>query len=669
MSPAAITFPVYTWAQKHWDTLSNTLITFLWVGITAYLVFGFWGVTYDDVFLAFQYASHLESGLGFVFNAGENFLGTPAPLFVLLLAGMHQLFPWITLPQIGSLLSGMGLSLSGWMAYRIGWRFHQRWVGLLCGLLIVTSPFTVMTLGGETPIFLAMTMAAVYFYFTDRYSISAILLALAMVNRSEAIIPIFILLAYYVYEKRRLPFAMIAGLAVILVPWFVYSFIAFGGPVSNSFTAKIAQVAAGLDRYPIGFRHWTGRIVRQTHYLLLAIVPATGLGVLTLPFALKPWRIIAAWTLAQTVAYALLPIPFYHWYAAQVGVLSAVLVTLGTVQIVKWILHPPERLVKIWKPGLIQAHVRIGSLPASILFGTLAVLCLVCAGTVLLAQARFTRNYQVTMPNPSNRIYTNTGIWLAENTPKDARIAYLEIGQIAFYSNRYMVDMLGLVSPGISQRVAQNNWLWAFQKYKPDYIIYNAIFANWMDYLYAESWFTKGFEEVAQIDDPGYPNPLRIFHKKVGVEIPDPTEIDLSFMGGQDTTGEIYSGRTVKQTFVARQEGLSAFELRVGTYAHVNQGTLQVSLSGEDGHAVASWQVDGSDLLDNRWRRFDMTPVENSLGKKFALEVRYDPLNGQDAVTLWRSGQADRYLDGKLSMDDRAMNGVLDLRTYYSPPK
>ncbi len=607
--------------------LFDILIGILWVAIAAFLVFGFWGKTYDDVFLAFQYARNLESGLGFVFNPGENFLGTPAPLFVLLLAGVHKLIPWITLPQIGSLLSGVGLSLAGWIAVQTGRYWNQRWLGFLCGLLLVLSPFTIMTLGGETPIFLAMAMAAIYYYCVDKPIISACLLGLAMVNRSEAVILIVILLGLFVYEKRRIPFAMMFALSVILIPWFVYSFLVYGGPISNSFTAKIAQVAAGLERYPFGFRHWTGNIVRQTHYLLLAVIPASGLGLLTLPFIGKPWRIVVAWTVSQTVAYVLLPIPFYHWYAAQIGVLLAVLVSLGTVQIIQMVQNPQ----KVSHRLLARLFPRTWNVPELLgrsWRGILIILCVTLMGVVIYAQVQFARKYQTSVPNPSNWLYFKTGTWLANNTPKDAKVAYLEIGQIAFYSNRYIVDTLGLVSPGISQRVAQNNWVWAFQKYKPDYILYNDVFANWMNNLFAEEWFTKGFEEVAVIEEPGYTSPLRIFHKKKGIQIPDPVEIDLNYSGGQETVGRVFDKQTVRQTFFAQHDGFSAFEIRVATYAHQVNGQLDIELLDANRRKMGSWQTNGTDIMDNQWRRYYFAPIGRSQGQEFTLEIRYSNNRG-----------------------------------------
>jgi hypothetical protein len=88
--------------------------------IFAYLTTSFWGETYDDVFLAYQYAKNIEAGRGFVFNTGEHFLGTPAPFFVALLVGVHTMLPALSLPQIGTLISSAGLSIAAYSLFALG---------------------------------------------------------------------------------------------------------------------------------------------------------------------------------------------------------------------------------------------------------------------------------------------------------------------------------------------------------------------------------------------------------------------------------------------------------------------------------------------------------------------------------------------------------------------
>jgi hypothetical protein len=67
--------------------------------------------------------------------------------------------------------------------------------------------------------------------------------------------------------------------------------------------------------------------------------------------------------------------------------------------------------------------------------------------------------------------YKNIGIWIDSHLEKDAKIACIEIGHIGWYSGRYIVDILGLVSPRSFELLgAGDNSGW-YDYYKPDYIV------------------------------------------------------------------------------------------------------------------------------------------------------------------------------------------------------
>ncbi len=490
-----------------------------WAASLIYLTVAFWGQSYDDVFLAFHYAKHIEQGHGFVFNPGEHFLGTPAPLFVLLLVLGHTLLPFLTIPQVGTLISAFGLAGTGAALYLIGRQQQQRLIGALAALLAVSNPLTLLVFGGETPLYLAFITTAIWCYSSGRSDQAAVLLGLALMNRSEALVPIGLLLGLATIERRRPPLRMLLIAALTLAPWLLFAFWQFGSPLTNSFTAKISQVAAGAEHYPLGLVRWIQQIVLTPGSLFWAALPLVLLGLVSLVFVGGAWRLVVAWTALQTAAYACLPIPFYHWYAAQVGVLAAVLIALGAVAL----------------PGLLRRTARAlaGAPPEDRplsgqwkrLYWTALVVVGLALPPTLYAHLSTTRGYQKAWPHgPANQIYRQAGEWFAANTPPDARIAYLEIGQIAFYSDRYIIDTLGLVTPEVAPQVAKSNWLWPLLRYKPDYIIYNPMFKDWTDgkAILRQEWFQTGFRMVAEIEAPPYPTPLQIYQRLPGATIPDP---------------------------------------------------------------------------------------------------------------------------------------------------
>jgi hypothetical protein len=312
-------------------------------------------------------------------------------------------------------------------------------------------------------------------------------------------------------------------LAVLITvsPWILFAFWEFGSPLTNSFVAKVAQVTSGRKPFPFGLARWFQLIIfGENPLLLFSILPAC-VGAFALFLSRSPYRLVALWGIAQTLAYCITPIPFYHWYAAQIGVVAAIFIVFG-MAVFPQLLSNAHALSG---DTLGMKMLRVfGSAPRA--FIRLVIVVVVVAGAITASTSvRIVRRYDARWPHaPANELYTKAGLWFAEHSPPEARIAYLEIGQIAFYSERYIIDTLGLVTPGAAGEVAKRNWLWPIKRYKPDYIIYNEYFTKWPEsgLIFLEPWFVQGFTEETRISTPAYPFPLVIYKRLPGAAIPDP---------------------------------------------------------------------------------------------------------------------------------------------------
>lgn len=492
------------------------------LAIFVYLTTAFWGETYDDVFLAYQYAKNIEAGHGFVFNRGEHFLGTPAPLFVALLVGVHSFLPTLTLPQVGTLVSSAGLSIVAHTLFTLSRTTSGVLLSGAVALLSVFNPFSLLVLGGESPLYLALIMTAFLALARKQGILVGILLGCALMSRTEALIPIGVISLWLVYTTRRIPIKLALALTCTILPWIAFATLEFGSPLTNSFIAKVSQVTSGRKPFPFGFARWFQTVIfGEYRALLLGLIPAA-FGIISLRNSRSPLRLIAAWGVAQTVAYCCMPIPFYHWYAGHVGILAAILVAFGSITFPHELLTEATRSSVQISAGRITARLFKLSHPTRV---GIAVCCIISAIISTITLGTVTRSYDRRWPhNQANELYSKAGLWFAQNTPVNSRIAYLEIGQIAFYSDRYIIDTLGLVTPGVAHEVARKNWLWSFKSYKPDYIIYNELFTKWPDSaaIFRESWFTDGFREVARISTHSYPVPLIVYARLQGAPIPDP---------------------------------------------------------------------------------------------------------------------------------------------------
>jgi hypothetical protein len=106
----------------------------------------------------------------------------------------------------------------------------------------------------------------------------------------------------------------------------------------------------------------------------------------------------------------------------------------------------------------------------------------------------------LTGANPVEQLYSKTGRWISRNTPQDASIGYLEIGRVGYYARRRIIDPLGLIEPTIHAHVAQGDLDWAYEHYRPDYIInYDANFGAWFETVAQQRWFQEEYRKLTEV--------------------------------------------------------------------------------------------------------------------------------------------------------------------------
>ena len=81
------------------------------------------------------------------------------------------------------------------------------------------------------------------------------------------------------------------------------------------------------------------------------------------------------------------------------------------------------------------------------------------------------RAYRVQQAEEAVR--TRIGLWLRENTPEHARVALEPIGYVGYYSQRRILDEVGLVSPEMVPLNREGaGWFWEMlHRFRPDYVV------------------------------------------------------------------------------------------------------------------------------------------------------------------------------------------------------
>ena len=461
--------------RRKYLSLSISAVYILVVSTAAYLLFSGWA--YDDPFITYRYAHNLTRGLGFVYNPGERILSTTTPLFTLLLALLN--FATSDLPRLANLIGAISIAMGGLLLWDLAKTWKTPVVGWIGLLLYPTFSLPLITLGSETPLYIALCLSAIAFYARQRYSAAAALAALATLARPDGILVAIVLGAHFLLRIRRpIPWKALLIFGGLLVPWFLFAWSYFGHPLPVTLVAKQQQgtlavsqtFAPGLlwiiDWYNGSWQYWLEAA--------LAI-----LGVFWLVRKTPQWALLLAWTMAYFVSYSLLGVSRYFWYYAPLVPGYIALVGLGLTAISQLIqagrLHPTSQPAS-------TAHTEDGhSQPADQTRQSATRLRISClmVGVLLisLTVAQLFDVYKLTItPDPRAAAYRTVGEWLRDNTPSDSLISSLEIGIIGYYAERRVVDFAGLLQPDVAQRMHNNTTydetaIWAVTNYSPDYIV------------------------------------------------------------------------------------------------------------------------------------------------------------------------------------------------------
>lgn len=464
-------------------------------------------IAFDDPFVTYRYAENLATGAGFVYNPDERVLSTTAPLYALLLAVGR--FLGAGLPTLSNIIGIAALAAGAWLIYRICRHFGWDSAGVVAGLLYATFPLLWLSMGFEVPFYLALVLAAYALHFEGRTVWAAVLLGAATLTRADGVIPTGVILLHATYQQRRLPWKPGAAYALTLAPLIGFLTAYFGSPVPVTLAAKNAQTVLGVTGFYAGTKFAQGALIlakawfAQTPlYLLLACFCVLGLIV-------SVWRtrwalLLAAWAALYGLGYHLLGVAPYHWYYAPFVPAGMVTAGLG----VEWLGRRARR-------PLLRA----------ILVGVLGVALLLPQTASLLQMERVLHGdagpspdaptYKV-LPEVKTDVYRQVGEWLRANTAADADVGVTEVGVIGYYSQRRMIDFLGLLRPEVAQALRRNDVAWALFHYQPDYLALTETNPLYSYDIRRDEWFRAAYEPVEQFADPRFwAGPVTVYRRTV----------------------------------------------------------------------------------------------------------------------------------------------------------
>jgi hypothetical protein len=298
--------------------------------------------------------------------------------------------------------------------------------------------------------------------------LTALASALAVLARPEAVVlvPLFFLAERPAFKRA----AIFAGVtALVLAPSVVFSLLTVGAPFPATAAAKVEG----------GLLGW----VAGVHESALRT------------FLLRPWDFVTDWIawLSRTHWLLLLAVPAL----ALVGRRGARRLALPAIALV---LHPLAMalLAPYREPSFQEGRYSMHLLPVAFVLLAVAAprgervrrpITLLWLVLALLPLPRAADRYAWGVQN-INAMQVHLGRWVDRELPKTARLAVNDIGAIAYFSRREVIDLIGLVTPEILpyKRRGDSGVIEYVRETCPDYLI---VFPSWFPELTKLDWLVE----------------------------------------------------------------------------------------------------------------------------------------------------------------------------------
>jgi hypothetical protein len=479
----------------------------LWLAAAALFASHLAGRSHDDFFITYRYAQNLAQGHGFVFNPGERVFGTTAPGLGLLLAAGH-LLTRIPIPWLGTLSTAVSLVAIALLLLREARARGRRGEALAAGTLLLTSTFLWAFHGAEGPVVVLLLLLAAR-WGEERPLLSGVTAGFAVWCRPDAGLAVGLLGLLLWRERRRLPWRFGTVALVLLVLGALLALVWFGGVLPSSWRAKQAEAlgpgaAAGLQFWPASLH------IFQRHFgKALPWILALGLAGQWPLFrrAGRPGRLLVLQAAALALAYPALGVNYAPWYAIPVviALLYGVVFAAGAA----------GRTVAAALGGARRASWA-GALVAAGLLAP-AVLSIGSQGLSWYRRGGHPLHYEG---------YRAAGLWIRRDSRPGDAVASMEVGTLAYFSQRRVEDLQGLVTPRSIPFAAKGDPAGAFLAKPTRYVVTRPSLTRGMRKITRRGWFRRRYSRVA-LFHPGTADWTLVFRAKPGVDLPGTASVDL----------------------------------------------------------------------------------------------------------------------------------------------
>lgn len=416
----------------------------------------------DDAFITFRVARNLADGRGMVYNEGERRQVSSTPAYCLLLATTRVLTGCDIIDASRFwefIFLAANALLLWWIVARAG--FGQwAWIA---PLLLATDPFiTLLSKGMESAAVSAFILATLLSLGTGRLVTAAATLGAAVLTRFDGMIlggVVAVGTAVELTRRNAPPSVWARTLAiqgavffVIVLPWFITATVYFGAPLPVTIGYKMSQVSQlGLTPFGPAFLKsffWNQRL----GILDFRSIPFV-LGLVAVLWIRTPRFWLGEWWILYLIVYSIAGMPFYLWYPFPLRSTAAAITAIGFGWTTRWAMQRRNIMHRI------------------------AIVLMATAGIGVAAQSlELTRFlwHEASLPADSEyrdtKSYAAIGRYLAEQSEPSAMAASFEVGLIGYYSDRPILDLVGLTSYVPAEDLRRNK-LDLILSRKPEFVV------------------------------------------------------------------------------------------------------------------------------------------------------------------------------------------------------
>ncbi|MCP4706558.1 MAG: hypothetical protein GY865_18320 [candidate division Zixibacteria bacterium] len=475
--------------------------------------------TQDDAYISYRYVKNFINGDGLTFNPGEQVEGYTSLFFILLLSLLGRFgIDIIIASKVIGIISGIGLIFLSflWCSKLPDFKENIYLPLAVPFLLVCNGAFAYWSISGmETVLFAVLILYGSYLA-SNKNLLFVPILAIATLTRPEGGLIFVTILVFFTYSKQfgiKDIVKFLALFLIFIVPQFIFRFVYYNDILPNPFYAKtgssIEYLISGIEYV------W----LFMTHYGLYG-------GILLIPlFAAKylprPLRLILSVAVVFCAYILLVGGDVLHCFRFFIPILALFYMLLV------------YSLVYLARNSEIFKHKNYNSVIITII--------LIIGIYSYFIPAEHIKGFLTAERGLVNKM-THLAFILDPHAKSHNKIACTTIGAFSYYSDAYVIDMLGLTDRHIAknpQTIANIRSNWKERNYNipyimksdPDFIIFSTNMkpsAPAEKALFLSSKFRQGYYPVF-----GAGVEMKVIYKRrpdfsgEDIYFPDPLFVDL----------------------------------------------------------------------------------------------------------------------------------------------